>query len=489
MFDRHALQHLLTLMVLLSTGSPLLAQATKPLKIGNVTVTGSLRVRWEGWDWFYTPAANSDYNFWGSLLRVSAGQERLRWDWQVEGAVPVLLNLPGDAVAPPPQGQLGLGATYFASNGRQNGSLFLKQAFVRFKEIGSEANSFRFGRIEFIEGLESVPKNATLAALKKSRIAHRLIGNFGFTHVGRSFDALQFVRNTSASNVTLLAGRPTEGVFKLNGNGELNVNVYYGAYSRGLHRGSGQESRGEFRLFALHYEDRRHVLKTDNRPLALRAADTSNLQIATVGSHYLRTLEVGAGTADLLVWGVWQTGRWGQLDHRAGAVALEGGYQPNFPRLKPWVRLGYFRSTGDGNPLDGKHHTFFQVLPTPRIYARFPFFNLMNSEDLFAQLTLRPHKRWSFQSELHQLDLSQRSDLWYQGGGAYQDNVFGYSGRPSGGSRSLGLLWDLNADWQVSARTTLSFYYARAMGRGVIAGIYPEGKSANFAFVEINQRF
>ena len=65
----------------------------------------------------------------------------------------------------------------------------------------------------------------------------------------------------------------------------------------------------------------------------------------------------------------------------------------------------------------------------------------------------------------------------------------GYSGRPSGGSRSLGTLWDLNADWQISAKTTLTFYYARAMGRGVIAGIYPEGKSANYAFVEINQRF
>ncbi|MSO22297.1 MAG: hypothetical protein EXQ58_03390 [Acidobacteria bacterium] len=309
MIDRHALQRLQSLIVLLIAGSPLFAQATKPLKIGALTVTGSLRVRLEGWDWFHTPAANSDYNSWGSLLRVSAGQERSRWDWLVEGAAPLLLNLPGDAVAPLPQGQLGLGATYFASNGRQDGSLFLKQAFVRFKGIGSKANSLRLGRIEFIKDLESMPRNPALAALKKSRIAHCLIGNFGFTHVGRSLDALQFVRSTSTSNITLLAGWPIEGVFKLNGNGELNVNFYYGAYTQLLHRGSKQDARGELRLFALHYDDRRNVLKTDNRPLVLRAADTAHLQIATVGSHYLRTLEVGAGTADLLVWGVWQTGR------------------------------------------------------------------------------------------------------------------------------------------------------------------------------------
>jgi len=443
MIDQRAMRHILAAIILWSVSSTVLGQAAKPFKIGDLTVSGSLRVRWEGWDWFQSQAANGDYNFWGNLLRVAVGQEHARWDWQAEGAAPLLLNLPSDAVAPQPQGQLGLGANYFAANGRQNGSLFLKQGFVRFKGIGSPANSLRLGRIEFIEGMESVPKNAVLATLKRSRIAHRLVGNFGFTHVGRSFDSLQFVRNTPADNLMLLVGRPTEGVFKLNGNGQLNINVYYGAYTRSLHRGSKKESKGEFRVFGLHYHDRRNVLKTDNRPLPLRSADNASLQVATIGGHYLRTLELGPGAANLLAWGAWQTGRWGRLDHQAGAVALEAGYQPNWPLLKPWVRLGYFRSSGDRDPRDSRHGTFFQVLPTPRIYARFPFYNSMNSEDGFAQLTIRPHKRWSIQSELHQLWLGRGSDLWYQGGGAFQDNVLGFASKPSAGgvpSRPSGTL-------------------------------------------------
>jgi len=113
---------------------------------------------------------------------------------------------------------------------------------------------------------------------------------------------------------------------------------------------------------------------------------------------------------------------------------------------------------------------------------------MMNNEDGFVQLILRPHPRWTFQSDLHGLRLSQSSDLWYQGGGAYQDNVFGYAGRPSSGSRSLGTLWDLSADWQVSSKTTLSFYYGRVLGRGVVAGIYP-GRNASFGFIELTQRF
>ena len=38
-----------------------------------------------------------------------------------------------NAIAPAPQGQLGLGAAYFAANGDKDGSVFIKQAFIRFK--------------------------------------------------------------------------------------------------------------------------------------------------------------------------------------------------------------------------------------------------------------------------------------------------------------------------------------------------------------------
>ena len=58
--------------------------------------------------------------------------------------------------------------------------IFPKQGYIRFRNLGeSKAHSIRLGRMEFIEGTETTPKNGTLAALKRDRIAHRLIGNFG----------------------------------------------------------------------------------------------------------------------------------------------------------------------------------------------------------------------------------------------------------------------------------------------------------------------
>ena len=81
------------------------------------------------------------------------------------------------------------------------------------------------------------------------------------------------------------------------------------------------------------------------------------------------------------------------LDHRANALAAEGGYQLANVALKPWLRTGYFLGSGDRNPSDATHETFFQELPTPRPFARFPLYNLMNNEDGFAQLTLTPHRK------------------------------------------------------------------------------------------------
>ena len=40
-----------------------------------------------------------------------------------------------DGVLPSPEGQLGLGASYFASSGRQDGSAILRQGYVNFKGL------------------------------------------------------------------------------------------------------------------------------------------------------------------------------------------------------------------------------------------------------------------------------------------------------------------------------------------------------------------
>lgn len=467
------------------------ASAPAPIKLGKVTLSGSLRMRFESWDWFESNTAENSYNFGAATLRVSLSQQLEKFEWQVEAAAPLLIGLPNNAIAPAPQGQLGLGAAYYAANGRQDGSIFIKQGFIRFKGLGGDkASSLKLGRFEFSDGSEITPGDASLATIKREHISQRLIGPFGFTHVGRSFDGAHFSRTSKLGNFTFVGARPTEGVFQLRGWNQLDVDFYYGSFNKGF---KAKTSESDLRLFALHYHDGRRVLKTDNRPAASRADDSENIRLTTVGGHYIGVVKAGSGKLDGLLWGAGQFGEWGKLNHHAAAVAAEAGYQFGGNRLaervKPWLRVGYFRSTGDGDPNDTTHGTFFQTLPTPRIYARFPFFNAMNSEDAFVQLRLKPSAKLGLRMDAHYLRLSSERDLWYAGGGAFQQKIFGYTGRASNRQNSLGTLMDLGLDYNVTPATTLTFYFAGVRGGSVAENIHPEGKNARFAYLEMTKRF
>ncbi len=461
----------------------------KPPAVGSVVVQGSLRTRLEAWDWFQGEANNS-YAFSGNILRVSLSQSKKAFDWQVELAAPILLGLPNDAIAPGPQGQLGLGANYFAANGssRNSAMMFPKQAFVRFKNLGgSEAHSIRLGRFEFMDGSEVTPKNASLAAIKRDRINQRLLGHFGWAHVGRSFDGFHYVFNKPSGNFTLIGAVPTRGVFQTDGWGWTNTAFGYAAYTKPWGKG---KHAAETRALALYYEDWRSVVKTDSRPLAVRRGDLANLRIGSFGGHHLSALTTKAGTLDFMLWGVGQTGKWGRLDHRAHAIAVEGGIQPKVGgRLKPWLRAGFFEGSGDANPDDRTHNTFFQVLPTPRPFARFPFFDLVNNRDYLAILILRPHKDITLSSEFHALRLSSARDLWYVGGGAFQPWTFGYVGRATGGARSLANLYDTSVEYRARLSLTITGYFGYAQGLAVPAAIYPKGKDGKFGYLELLYRF
>jgi hypothetical protein len=184
-----------------------------------------------------------------------------------------------------------------------------------------------------------------------------------------------------------------------------------------------------------------------------------------------------------------QGGDWGRLEHRAYAVAAEIGFQPRMT-WNPWIRAGYYLGSGDEDPADDGHGTFVPVLTTVRQYAQFPFYNSMNTEDLFAQVILRPVPgKLAIRADLHRLRLSQAADLWYGGSGAGQrTRSFGFGGRPSGGSRDLATLADLSLSWDPATRISAYFYLGHAFGGQVIERIYGN-RSADFGYGEVTFRF
>jgi Alginate export len=442
------------------------------------------RTRVDAWQWFAAPPYASSYGDVESLLRVGIAQRIDRWDWELELSQPSILDVPNDAVAANgAQGQLGLGATYYAANANSYpAAAFLKQGFVRY---GGEDADLRAGRFEFIGGEETKPANPAIAWLQTNRIAQRLVGNFGFSNAQRSFDGLDAHYTAAGFNITAMAARADQGVFNMNGNPELNVDLQSLALTR-----AAWKNRVLWRAFAIGYHDGRTGLtKTDNRAAAARAADHANIRLGTYGGDLLAVVPTKAGRFDFLFWGALQNGSWGVQGNRANAVALEGGYQAGKQSYDPWLRGGWFRGSGDNNPTDGTHNTFFQVLPTPRVYARLPFYNLMNSTDEFVQVMDKPVKRVALRSDLHWLQLTSAHDLWYLGGGAFDNKVFGFVGRPSNGATSLASVFDASANWQATSHVGLDFYYAYAQGKTVAAAIYPTGRNMQYGYVEFDYRW
>lgn len=458
----------------------------KPTSGSPVSVSVYDRTRVDTWQWFAAPPESETYAYVESLLRLGVAQRIHHWDWLLELAQPAVLGLPSDAVSPNlAQGQLGLGGTYYAANGNETdpAAAFLKQGFLRYHFRGADKN-LRLGRFEFFDGLETKPKNPTIGWLQSNRISHRLIGNFGFSNAQRSFDGVDGHYGGHASgstwDITAMAARADQGVYNMNGNEELNVDLQYLAFTQNV------GSHLLWRAFGIGYHDgRTGILKVDNRPLPVRQADHKNIRLGTYGGDVLTEFPAGPGQIDLLGWGVLQNGNWGTQSDRAGAWAAEGGYQFTHVASAPWLRAGWFYGSGDNTPTDNQHSTFFQILPTPRIYARFPFYNLMNSEDGFVQVIDRPRKRLELRADLHWLQLSSSSDLWYLGGGAFDNKVFGYVGRPANGHSSFASVGDISADWQTTKNLAINFYYANARGKTVIGAIYPVDRNAQFGYVEM----
>jgi hypothetical protein len=443
-----------------------------------------LRERTNTTQWFSSTPFAEVYGHQDSLLRLGLQQRIHHFDWTAELGQSSELALPTDAVsAVAAQGQLGLGANYYFnnSNNQDPSAVSFRQGFLRY-HFKRDANTLRVGRFEFFDGQETAPKNTTVGWLQTNRIAQRLIGNFGFSNGQRSFDGVDGKVGGANWDLTAMAGRATQGVFNMNANPELNVDIQYLAYTR-----SFAKQRVVARAFGLGYHDGRTGLtKTDNRTAAARALDHKNIRIGSYGANVIAAVPVGKNTFDFLFWGVLQNGTWGLLDHRAAGVAVEGGLRLNHLKTMPWLRGGMLRTTGDDNNTDDTHNTFFQVLPTSRIYARFPYFNMMNSKDEFLQIVDKPGSKVDLRADLHFLQLTAPTDFWYQGGGAYDNKAFGYIGRPGNNHGSFSSLADISMDYAINSRLSLTGYYAHAFGKTVVGTIYTANRDAQYGYFELN---
>jgi hypothetical protein len=449
-----------------------------------IRLEASDRVRGEFVDWFETPPSsatrNDDYRFLGNRFQLGVRVKRDPVELFVQFQDSLLYKVPDHAPGP--------GGNYFANTPETyQQEPMLRNAWLRWQDAFTVPGlKTTLGRQLYRDGLETPLDDPTLAWLQKNRIAERLVGPFDYTHVGRSFDGGQVGYENQLLNLTAFGFVPTFGGYEINGNPEIDQ-VAVAGLSATLKEGETLPGTST-RLFYLYYNDHRNLVVLDNRPLALRQADHQPLNLHTVGGQLLHVEPLGPGKADFLLWAAGQFGDWQSLEQEAWAYALEAGYQLPEVWAAPWLRFGVNQSSGSNDPFGRVHGTFFQILPTARLYAQFPFFNMMNNMDTFVQLLLQPHPKVSLRTDFHWLRVSQPNDLLYAGGGATSDTNFGYTGTATGGAQDIGYLLDTALTFTPTRNLTLYLYYAHVFGRGVIGNAYV-GRVANYGYVEATVGF
>ncbi|HVO24910.1 MAG TPA: alginate export family protein [Candidatus Margulisiibacteriota bacterium] len=475
----------------------------------HLTLSASDRVRGEFVSWFDPagPKSNNNYNFFANRLRVGTTLSFPSVEFVVEGQDTEMVNLPGaDAINTGPGtkglGTLGPGAIYYANTmTRDQGEVFLHLGYATVRDFGLPGVSARVGRFGYNNGLEKLAKDASLLWLQRWRISQRLIGNFDYTNVGRSFDGAQAIYDRGPFNLTLMASHPTAGGYNVNANHEISdIDLVSGTASLVEPEGL-QPTLAQF--FYMYYGDGRNLVPTDNRPLnpppgqtcssgnnsyLVRSCDHKDIEMSTFGADVVHLVDVGPGKLDLLGWIAGQFGDWQSLHHTGWAYDLEAGYQLPDVALKPWLRFVFARASGDKNAADHDHNTFFQMIPTARIYALFPYFNMMNNQDMFLQGIVRPLPGLSAAVTGHWLQVTQDTDLWYAGGGATSSTFFGYSGINPKGRLNLSYLTDFEITYAVNKHLTLYSYYGRAIGQGAVSANFA-GNNADYGYLEATVSF
>jgi hypothetical protein len=285
---------------------------------------------------------------------------------------------------------------------------------------------------------------------ERTPFAGRLIGNAEWSMFERAFDGARVDFEGPGWRLHGSFVMPTQGAYEESASptiGRVQLTTL-------------SASRDGAELFAHHYRDRRAVAaRPDNTGARASRVD---IALQTLGGSWTRTF---AGL-DVQLWGAFQRGDWYGDAHRALSASGEAGYRWMRARATPSISGGMLWASGDEEPNDSTHGTFFPMVPTTAPSMLAGTYAQMNLRDLYIRGSATPHDRLSVTAEVHRLALVSRQDRWYSGTGAtaFAGNYFGYSSRPSTLATGLGTFV------QLSAASPLASHWRLAATAGFIHG-------------------
>jgi len=437
--------------------------------------------RVEMWRFFEPPAGGGDNDYAFLANRLFGIVQRTSRAIDLTAALQYVQfgRLPNNATGP---GPLGTGAVYYAHAGRTDShQVYLRYANVRFKGLVPHT-TIQVGRMPYGSGGEAASGNVKIETVRQQHVGARLIGEFGWSIYQRAYDGVRADTARGRWTGTAFAFHPTQGGFEDAAGLMMPGVTVLGAAA--TMKSADASPSAQYQVFAYRYRDTRAVTqRPDNTG---RSASAIDVGINTFGTAIVAAPAVRDGRQwDALLWAALQTGSWYEQSHRAASIAVEAGHQWTAARWQPWVRGGYLYASGDANPSDNRHGTFFEMLPTVRQYAQSALYSQMNNTDLFAQVLARTRPNVNVRVDWHRVGLASSRDTWYYGSGATQQHgsIFGFATRPSFGAQHLATIEEGSIDYTIQPHWSVGGYLAVGRGGGVVAPAFP-GRTLTFAFIE-----
>lgn len=458
-----------------------------PGDLGDVSFYGSNRTRAYLWDYF---SSSTDNDYMHAANRLTLGTKWQNEWFGVHTAFQYteLQFLPSGISA-----GAGTGSLYRANGDGTNDphGTYLKYLSLDVNDVFDIGLTGSVGRFDYANAGNYKSSSKKIQWVKSKRVSERVLGGFGWSEFERSFDGAKLNQEAENYHLSVATFSPTQGGFEeRSGRGIDAIDVVATEFTL---KKNPLISNSELQFFHYHYDDSRLITdgtaRRDNTGRSIAAFDEQNILMDFMGGHVIGTIDAGPGQFDYLLWGGYEFGEWFELDHQAYSWVAEVGYQFNDLPWTPWIRAGYNMGSGDDNPGDGDHETFFQMLPTARLYSSSLLYNMMNNEDAFLMLILKPCKSVTLRSDIHWVGLNADADRWYLGAGPTSlNNAGGYATRSSSGDE-LGTLLDIGVWWNVNSDVTLSAYYGHFFGGEVVENFYTTDTDTDFAYIDVTVNF
>lgn len=315
----------------------------------------------------------------------------------------------------------------------------LHQGYVEFNKLADGKVAIRAGRQELAYGDQ------------------RLIGSFGWSNVGRNFDAVK-VRGTFGDS-------------------------WVDGFASWIQRVAGNQYFGGV------YGHWQIAPKMENEPYVLMLRDNDGggvvggvdvaQTVYTIGDRFATTL---ANRVDLGAEGAVQVGKIGANSILAYAGHVNAGY--TFDNAwKPRIAAEYNVASGDDDPASGKIKTFNNLFPTN--HDKYGYFDLVgwrNIHDPSLSFRVSPAKNFTAELGYHAFFLMQPADGLYQASGAK------VRAGAAGASRFAGQEADLllKYDWKQVAQFQLGYSFFKA---GKFLGDTGTKRDAHFVYAQTSVKF